>query len=80
MHRLNLLIFGVDGHPTELTTTQICVRGLLIFIVVAALTLRQTPVYTATANVLLDTRQRDVIRVQSVTPNLSPDTSTSKNS
>jgi uncharacterized membrane protein YcaP (DUF421 family) len=33
LHRLNLLIFGVDGHPTELTTAQICVRGLMIFII-----------------------------------------------
>jgi uncharacterized membrane protein YcaP (DUF421 family) len=33
LHRLNLMIFGVDGHPTELTTAQICVRGLMIFVV-----------------------------------------------
>jgi uncharacterized membrane protein YcaP (DUF421 family) len=33
LHRLNLMIFGVDGHPTELTTGQICIRGLMIFIV-----------------------------------------------
>src|SRR5438552_11662848 len=33
LHDLNLKIFGVDGHPTELTAGQICLRGLIIFIV-----------------------------------------------
>jgi len=33
LHDLNLKIFGVDGHPTELTIEQICLRGLMIFIV-----------------------------------------------
>jgi len=33
LHDLNLKIFGVDGHPTELTLYQICLRGLMIFIV-----------------------------------------------
>src|SRR5438270_2280032 len=33
LHDLNLKIFGVDGHPTELTVMQICLRGLIIFIV-----------------------------------------------
>ena len=33
LHDLNLKIFGVDGHPTELTLAQICLRGLMIFIV-----------------------------------------------
>jgi uncharacterized membrane protein YcaP (DUF421 family) len=32
LHDLNLKIFGVDGHPTELTLNQICLRGVLIFI------------------------------------------------
>jgi uncharacterized membrane protein YcaP (DUF421 family) len=32
LHDLNLKIFGVDGHPTELTLTQICVRSLIIFV------------------------------------------------
>jgi uncharacterized membrane protein YcaP (DUF421 family) len=32
LHELNLKVFGVDGHPTELTLTQICLRGLMIFI------------------------------------------------
>jgi uncharacterized membrane protein YcaP (DUF421 family) len=33
LHNLNLKIFGVEGHPTELTVTQICLRGVLIFVV-----------------------------------------------
>ena len=33
VHDLNLKIFGVDGHPTELTVAQICLRGLVIFII-----------------------------------------------
>jgi uncharacterized membrane protein YcaP (DUF421 family) len=32
LHHLNLKIFGVDGHPTELTVAQICLRGLIIFV------------------------------------------------
>jgi uncharacterized membrane protein YcaP (DUF421 family) len=32
-HDLNLKIFGVEGHPTELTLGQICLRALLIFLV-----------------------------------------------
>jgi uncharacterized membrane protein YcaP (DUF421 family) len=32
LHDLNLKIFGVDGHPTELTLVQICLRGLMIFV------------------------------------------------
>ena len=27
------MIFGVDGHPSELTIPQICLRGLIIFII-----------------------------------------------
>ena len=32
LHEFNLKVFGVDGHPTELTIYQICLRGLIIFI------------------------------------------------
>lgn len=32
LHDLTLKIFGVDGHPTELTLYQICLRGLIIFV------------------------------------------------
>jgi uncharacterized membrane protein YcaP (DUF421 family) len=32
LHDLNLKIFGLDGHPTELSLIQICLRGLIIFI------------------------------------------------
>ena len=31
LYNLYLQIFGVDGHPTELTLAQICLRGLIIF-------------------------------------------------
>jgi uncharacterized membrane protein YcaP (DUF421 family) len=33
LHDFNLKVFGVDGHPTELTILQICLRGLVIFII-----------------------------------------------
>ena len=32
LHQLSLKVFGVEGHPTELTVVQICLRGLLIFV------------------------------------------------
>jgi uncharacterized membrane protein YcaP (DUF421 family) len=32
LYSLNLKIFGSDGHPTELTLLQICLRGLIILI------------------------------------------------
>ena len=48
--------------------------GVLVFIATALLVFSQKESFTATANVLLDSRQRDVVRVQSVLPNLPPDT------
>jgi uncharacterized membrane protein YcaP (DUF421 family) len=32
IHRIYLQVFGVDGHPTELTLWQICLRGVVIFV------------------------------------------------